>query len=101
MATRGFPPPFGMRRIRPVVRSATSASPSGRNAMPHGTCRPVAIVRIRGTCAGVAVARAVAGFVAAGDALGVSVALPEVGSLDPQPASASASTSRLRRITPG
>src|SRR4051812_31593743 len=33
-----------MRRIFAVVRSATSASPLGRNTSPHGTCRPVAIV---------------------------------------------------------
>ena len=37
---RGLPPPAGIRRIRPVVRSATSASPSGRNAIPHGTRQP-------------------------------------------------------------
>jgi hypothetical protein len=48
IAVRGLPPPLGMRRIRPVVRSETSASPFGRNAMPHGTCKPVAIVVVRG-----------------------------------------------------
>ena len=37
--------------MRPVVRSETSASPSGRNAMPHGTSRPVAIVFVRGAAA--------------------------------------------------
>src|SRR5262245_44873971 len=33
-----------MRRMRPVMRSETSASPPGRNAIPHGTSRPVATV---------------------------------------------------------
>src|SRR5262245_56165035 len=33
-----------MRTIRPVVRSETSASPLGRNAIPQGTWRPVATV---------------------------------------------------------
>ena len=58
---RGSPPPAGMRRIRPLSRSATSASPSGRNAIPHGTSSPVATVRrAGGRCAAVAVGVAVA-----------------------------------------
>ena len=39
---RGVPPLRETRLIRPVARSETSASPSGRNATPHGTLRPVA-----------------------------------------------------------
>src|SRR4051794_29884616 len=33
-----------MRMMFPVVRSETSALPSGRNTSPHGTCSPVTIV---------------------------------------------------------
>jgi hypothetical protein len=36
--------PPEMRLIRAVFRSDTSAEPSGRNASPHGTASPVAIV---------------------------------------------------------
>src|SRR3954452_16283481 len=98
MATRGLPPPCGIRRILPVVRSETSASPFGRNAIPHGTCRPVAIVRSRGAVA-VAVGVAVADSVAV--ALGAGVAAAG-GLFDPHAASATASgSSVLRRITQG
>ena len=49
--------PLGeIRKIRPVTRSETSALRSGRNAMPHGTWSPVAIVLVAGSWA-VAVAR--------------------------------------------
>ena len=43
--SRGSPPPAGTRRMRPVVRSLTSASPPGRKATPHGTSSPVATTR--------------------------------------------------------
>src|SRR3954447_5178226 len=97
MARRGLPPPCGIRRIRPVVRSETSASPFGRNAIPHGTCRPVAIVRSRGTFAGVAMALGAAAAVV--PALGEGVAAAG-GLLEPQAPNATASgSSMLRRIT--
>ena len=55
-----------MRRIRPLSRSATSASPLGRNAIPHGTSSPVATVRrAGGRCAAVAVGVAVRSAVGA------------------------------------
>ena len=44
--------PFGeIRQIRPVTRSETSALRSGRNAIPHGTRSPVAIVLVAGSWA--------------------------------------------------
>src|SRR4051794_41915178 len=46
------PPAAGTRRMRPVVRSETRASPPGRNAIPHGTCRPRATTRTAGCAAG-------------------------------------------------
>src|SRR3954454_21519576 len=49
MTVRARLPFAGIRRIFSVVRSATSASPPGRNAIPHGTCSPVATVRRVGT----------------------------------------------------
>src|SRR4051812_38499624 len=63
MTSRAVPPAAGRRRMRAVVRSLTSASPRGRNATPHGTCRPVAITRAAGGPAAGAgvVAGAVAG----------------------------------------
>src|SRR3954451_1151621 len=66
---RGEPPPAGIRSTRAVVRSDTSASPSGRNALPHGTDKPVATVRRAG---GVAVGE--------GDAIAVGVAASGVSS---------------------
>src|SRR3954470_15527176 len=67
--------------MRPVVRSPTSADPPGRNAIPHGTDRPVAMVltvtRLLLPAVGVAVAAvevAVLVAVAVGD--GVAVAPP-------------------------
>ena len=46
-ATDFFPPGRAIRMMRPVVRSATSASPlrPGSKSIPHGTARPVAMVR--------------------------------------------------------
>ena len=44
-ASTGAPSPAGRRRIFPVSRSLTSASPPGRNAMPHGVVNPVATSR--------------------------------------------------------
>src|SRR3954467_4967547 len=55
ITTRLDEPSPATRRMRPVVRSPTRASPPGRNAIPHGTCSPVAIVR-RLTAEAVAVA---------------------------------------------
>ena len=45
ITTRLRRPSGEMRRMRPVVRSLTSASPPGRKATPHGTWSPVTIVR--------------------------------------------------------
>ena len=64
------------RRIRPVLRSLTSASPEARNTIPHGTSRLSATVpasRGRGGPVGVGLALAVA--------LGPAL-LGEVGGLD-------------------
>src|SRR3954452_22521571 len=36
--------------IRSVSRSLTSAEPSGRNASPHGTSRPLAMMRSKLAC---------------------------------------------------
>ena len=90
--------------MRPVVRSLTSAAPPGRNAIPHGTCRPVAIVftvtrlDVRAVGAPVAVdVAAVAVAVAVG--VGVAVARP------PSPQASSAADVRtmgaMRRRIPG
>src|SRR3954469_17456155 len=49
MTVRARPPFAAIRRIFPVVRSATSASPPGRNAIPHGTWSSVDTVRRVGT----------------------------------------------------
>src|SRR3954465_14235681 len=67
-----------MRMIRPVVRSLTSALPSGRKTRPHGTCRPVTIVRgERGTGAAVVVPRLVAVAVAVRVTVGLAGLLDE------------------------
>ncbi len=51
--TRALPWP-SRRRILPVSRSATSAPPPGRNAIPHGASRSRAITRLSfGLSAGV------------------------------------------------
>ena len=50
-----------------MSRSATSASPSGRNAIPHGTDSPVATVRRAGT------------WVAVGVGSGVSFGVADAG----------------------
>src|SRR5436189_276863 len=42
LTVRGVPPFLGMRLIRPVARSETRASPSGRKAMPQGALSPEA-----------------------------------------------------------
>src|SRR4051812_41305737 len=76
MAVRGRPPLAAIRRIFPVVRSATSASPPGRKAIPQGTWSPVATVRRVGT-RGDRVGAAVAVMVAGGDAVAVSVGAGE------------------------
>src|SRR4051794_35630429 len=82
--------------IRAVVRSETRASPSGRNATPHGTCRPVATVRRAGTrrvAVGVAVAAGRSSGVAVLTAGGGVVALGSLGPEDPQaPNTTAAST---------
>ena len=58
-----------------MSRSATSASPSGRNAIPHGTDSPVAIVRRAGTWLAVGVGSGVSfGVAEAGGTVGVAVA---------------------------
>src|SRR3954470_1018919 len=44
IATCAVPPPRGLRMMLAVVRSETSALPSGRKTRPHGTCSPVTIV---------------------------------------------------------
>src|SRR4051794_30444977 len=75
MTVRGLPPFAGIRRIFPVVRSATSASPPGRNAIPHGTWSSVDTVRrvgTRGDAVGVADADADVGVDV--DVVGVAVA---------------------------
>src|SRR5262245_51187434 len=99
MTARARPPFAGIRRIFPVGRSATSASPPGRNAIPHGTSSPVDTVRPVGTRgvrvgAGVAEGDDVALAVAVGDGAGsvgveVELAPPEE---DPHAARASART---------
>src|SRR4051812_34810216 len=94
MTTRGFPPPAGMRRIRAVVRSETSASPFGRKAIPHGTERPVATVRRAGTRAGAAVAVAEA----EGDAVAVGEGVAGGREEPPHATSAPATSSGARRI---
>src|SRR4051812_49440320 len=108
MTRLGEFPPAGMRMMRAVVRSETSASPSGRNAIPHGTDKPVATVRRAG---GVAVGEGDAGAVGvapSGVSLGVAgaggvvaLAVGAAGSRapdEPHPATNSAARIARRRI---
>src|SRR4051794_39207217 len=95
MTRLGEPPPAGMRRMRAVVRSETSASPFGRNAIPQGTDSPVATVRRAG---GVAVGDGEAagvGVAPSGVSFGVAVAgavvLAAVGAADCRTAGSSPS----------
>src|SRR3954471_10419573 len=84
IATCAVPPPRGMRMMLPVVRSETSALPSGRKTRPHGTCSPVTIVF--GDVLSGAVVRTVVGFfvdagfgAADGDGAFVGLAVVVVG----------------------
>ena len=81
-----------------MLRSATSASPSGRNAIPHGTDSPVATVRRAGTWVAVGVGSGVSFgvAVAGGSVVAVAVGRSEA----PHPTSSSAASGSARRITP-
>src|ERR1700754_2000960 len=96
MTARGRPPFAPIRSTFPVVRSATSASPPGRNAIPHGTWSPVATVRRVGTRgdrvgAGDAVAVALGDAVAVSGGAGEEAAGVEEGRREDEPQAATAS----------
>ena len=87
------------------MRSATSASPFGRNAIPHGTSSPVATTRrAAGACVGAAVGVADGVTVGPGVSFGVAVAGAVVATgaagpaSDPHPASTTAASRTDQRF---